>query len=155
MVIVVGPRSRSARGSDGGVGRSRTNTFIGWPGGWMSAASENESFLILKRKREEVGRALNRRGTVGIPPWYWVPEAVLPGACSGNGGRKKAFQSRIRHAVRVQEVGAREDQREPQPLARRSMRRSHLVVVGGKAHRSSVRRRRPHWPSRAYVKCRT
>ena len=82
----------------------------------MSAASENESFLILKRKREEVGRALNRRGTVGIPPWYWVPEAVLPGACSGNGGRKKAFQSRIRHAVRVQEVGAREDQREPQPV---------------------------------------
>ena len=45
MVIVVGPRSRSARGSDGGVGRSRTDTFIGWPGGWMSAASENESFL--------------------------------------------------------------------------------------------------------------
>ena len=29
---------------------------------------------------------------------------------------KKASQSRIRHAVRVQEVGAREDQREPQPV---------------------------------------
>ena len=63
-------------------------------------------------------------------------KTVLRGACSGNGGRKKASQSRIRHAVRVQEVGAREDQREPQPLARRSMRRSHLVDVGRKAHRS-------------------
>ena len=43
-------------------------------------------------------------------------EARSPGACSRNGGRKKASQSRIRHAVGVQEVGAREDQREPQPV---------------------------------------
>jgi hypothetical protein len=54
---------------------------------------------------------------------YTVLKRVVPGACSRNGGRKRAFHGRIRHAVGVQEVGARKDQREPQPLARGSMRR--------------------------------
>ena len=53
---------------------------------------------------------------------YWVlyrTEARSPRRVLTHGGRKRAFHGRIRHAVGVQEVGARKDRREPQPLARR------------------------------------